>query len=368
MTVRKRGDVWYYDFQIKGVRYRGAVPEARLKSEAEQAEVEKRKEVFEGRYGRPQGARNFAEFVGNPDVENDEFGEGTYLDWAKTNKKTWRHDRFRARVLVEAFRGKTLREVSPLLIEKFKRDRRKSTTKRGGTRSPATVNRELELLSKIFSLAMKYREIDSNPCRDVQHFPEDNEQYRYLTWEEQPLLMAQLVGRRAAMRPKAVVALGTGMRLTEQLSMRVNQVDFSRNIVTAVHTKTGRNRQIPMNPEVRAVLLELCRGKKADDFVFRNPQTGERVKEIKTAFRSACRDAGIVGLQWKHLRATFGTRLGEAGYNAFEIADLMGHSDIHTTRRYVRVMEGKKREAVKAAMFQRPAEVIEMPAQTRKEA
>jgi integrase len=52
--------------------------------------------------------------------------------------------------------------------------------------------------------------------------------------------------------------------------------------------------------------------------------------------------------QWKHLRATFGTRLGEAGYNAFEIADLMGHSDIHTTRRHVRVMEGKKREAVRA--------------------
>jgi hypothetical protein len=37
MTVRKRGDIWYYDFQIKGVRYRGSVPEARLKSEAEVA-------------------------------------------------------------------------------------------------------------------------------------------------------------------------------------------------------------------------------------------------------------------------------------------------------------------------------------------
>ena len=72
--------------------------------------------------------------------------------------------------------------------------------------------------------------------------------------------------------------------------------------------------------------------------------------------------------QWgTHLRATFGTRLGEAGYNAFEIADLMGHSDIHTTRRYVRVMEGKKREAVKATMFQQ-ARVIEMPGAMRKEA
>lgn len=181
MPVRKRGDVWYYDFQIKGSRYRGSIPEARLKSEAEQDEVEKRKEVFEGRYGRPQGSRPFAEFVGDPEAEGDNFAEGTYLDWARTNKKTWRHDRFRAKVLVEAFRGKTLREVSPLLIEKFKRDRCKSTTKRNTERSPATVNRELELLSEIFGLAMKYREIDTNPCREVEHFKEDNEQYRYRT-------------------------------------------------------------------------------------------------------------------------------------------------------------------------------------------
>lgn len=367
MPVRKRGGVWYYDFQIKGVRYRGAVPEARLKSEAEKAEVEKRREVFEGRYGRPQGAKLFAEFVGDPDAEDDEFAEGTYLDWAKTNKKTWRHDKFRARVLVEAFRGKTLSEISPLLIEKLKRDRRKSITKRKAERSPATVNRELELLSKIFSLAVKYREIDSNPCREVDHFREDNEQYRYLTWEEEPKLMAQLAGRRAEMKPKVIVAVGTGMRLTEQLSMRVKQVDFARNLVTAIHTKTGRNRQIPMNPDVRAVLLELCRGKRPDDFVFYNPQTGDRVKEIKTAFNSACRDAGIEGMQWKFLRATFATRLGEAGYTAFEIAELLGHSDIRTTRKYVRVTEGKKREAVKAAMFQQ-ARVIEMTAATRREA
>lgn len=179
--------------------------------------------------------------------------------------------------------------------------------------------------------------------------------------------MAQFVGRRAEMRAKVIVALGTGMRLTEQLSMTVRQVDFSRNIITAVHTKTGRNRQIPMSPEVREVRLPLCRGKRPDEFVFHNRWTGERMKEIKTAFRSACRDAGIDGLQWKHLRATFGTRLGEAGYNAFEIADLMGHSDIHTTRRYVRVMEGKKREAVKAALFQ-PGQVLEMPNVTRKAA
>ncbi len=60
--------------------------------------------------------------------------------------------------------------------------------------------------------------------------------------------------------------------------------------------------------------------------------------------------AGIEGLVWHDLRATFGTRLGEAGFDAFTIAALMGHSDIHTTARYVRATDRNKRAAVEAAM------------------
>ena len=66
--------------------------------------------------------------------------------------------------------------------------------------------------------------------------------------------------------------------------------------------------------------------------------------ELKTALRIA----GIEGLRWHDLRATFGTRLGEAGYDAFTIAQLMGHSDIRMTARYVRGTERNKRAAVEA--------------------
>jgi hypothetical protein len=51
---------------------------------------------------------------------------------------------------------------------------------------------------------------------------------------------------------------------------------------------------------------------------------------------------------WKDLRATFGTRLAEAGCDAFTIAQLLGHSDVRVTMRYVRMVEGSKRVAVEA--------------------
>src|SRR6267143_7220499 len=124
LTVKKRGKVWWYDFGNH--KYRGPIPEARTKHEAQQAEIKLKRDVFEGKFGRQFGTMLFADFVGNPDAENNEFGDGSYLEWAKNNKRSWRHDRFRVRVLLQAFRGRSLGEVSPLAIERLKSSRQHS--------------------------------------------------------------------------------------------------------------------------------------------------------------------------------------------------------------------------------------------------
>jgi integrase len=56
--------------------------------------------------------------------------------------------------------------------------------------------------------------------------------------------------------------------------------------------------------------------------------------------------AKIEGLVWHDLRATYGTRLGEAGFNAYDIAKLMGHANISTSQRYVRNLPVGAGEAV----------------------
>jgi len=50
MTVRKRGDHWHFDFQIRGKRYREAIPEATTKWLALEAESKARQKVFDGTY------------------------------------------------------------------------------------------------------------------------------------------------------------------------------------------------------------------------------------------------------------------------------------------------------------------------------
>ena len=89
-----------------------------------------------------------------------------------------------------------------------------------------------------------------------------------------------------------------------------------------------------------------------NNYIFVSPENKAAcLQETKKGFRTACRLAGIEGLIWKDLRATFGTRLAEAGCDAFTIAQLLGHSDIRVTMRYVRTVEESNRAAVEAVQL-----------------
>src|SRR5882762_2499266 len=62
-----------------------------------------------------------------------------------------------------------------------------------------------------------------------------------------------------------------------------------------------KNREIPMdvlNPDIRNILIKLCRGKGPDDYVFTNPDTETAFTDVKRSFHTACRLAKIENLWW----------------------------------------------------------------------
>lgn len=344
MPVENRGTArnprWRYAFTIRGVRYRAAIPEARTKYEAEQAETDAKRAVFEGTYGRPTGGQDFIKFI-----------DEVFLPWSKANKRSWYDDELFTNVIRESrhFKGKTFAQISPLQVEKFKRERRESDTKRGGKRSPATVNRELEILSKIFSVAVTAKVTANNPCLEVPKLRVDNKRTRYLLDEEEELLLAQCVEERAHLRRMIIVAIGTGMRKGDQLNLRWSKVDFQRGVIYVPNQKTGKEYTVPMSQEVREVMLSLKREAQAGaEFVFVNPKTGRPYTDIKKAFVWACDKAGVKDFRWHDLRHTFGTRVAEDGWSESTIAGLMGHSNPNTTRRYTHATDDAKRQAVEA--------------------
>jgi|SRR5690349_2615818 len=115
------------------------------------------------------------------------------------------------------------------------------------------------------------------------------------------------------------------------------------------NSKTGRDYAVPMNEDVRSTLRQIRGTVRGGGYVFSSILIpSSPIPTSKTAFGTACQLAGIENLHWHDLRHTFGTRLAEAGCSEATIADLMGHSDPQTTRRYTHATDRAKRAAVEA--------------------
>jgi integrase len=188
-------------------------------------------------------------------------------------------------------------------------------------------------------------------------------------FEEEARLMEQLVGRRAHLRPIVELAIQTTLRKSALLGLRKANLDFERNLIRVENNRRQRNKSkrarfVPMNSRARQLLLELCKAS-GSEYVFPNKETGGHIKDVKTAFRGACADAGIEDLVFHDLRRTGATRLGDAGANAFHIAAILGHEDVNTSRIYTVATDSGLRRAMESLVEKRETDA-EVPTQVER--
>ena len=333
MSVLKRGKHWHYDFSIKGIRYRQAVPEARTKAQAEQAENFVKQSLYNSKYGI-KGQMTLADFANN-----------IYLKWAKENKRSWEHDEYSLLKLLPYFKGQSLQDITAEHIEEFKRKRRNETTTRKEKRNPNTVNRDLALISKIFSLAVDYQYLDDSPCRKVKFFKANPAEKKVLTKEDEEKLLAVL-DEKDRLRYIVIFALCTGMRRGELMKLKWANIDFEKELICipAEITKGNRARVLPLMPEVRELLLSLREWEIDREEIF----TGWKANlaSVSNRFNVVCRKAGLEGYTFHCLRHTFSTRLKDRGVHPFVVRDWLGHSSIKMTDHYTHATPSSMRQAL----------------------
>ena len=128
-----------------------------------------------------------------------------------------------------------------------------------------------------------------------------------------------------------ILALGyTGMRKSELLNLRVDDIDFGRRLIFIKQGKNMKDRTIPMAERLVVHLHKFCDGKQRQDRVFEHLNAGS-VYRIVTSVARAC---GLENLHPHSLRHYFATRLIESGVDLVTAAQLLGHSDLNTTAQY----------------------------------
>lgn len=112
--------------------------------------------------------------------------------------------------------------------------------------------------------------------------------------------------------PLVLVALHTGMRKAEQLTLQWTNVDFRRTQITVRESKAGEPRHIPMNQVVIEALQSLPR-MLHNSFVFFGRGSQPLHNGIKHSdWMKYLKKAGIRNLRWHDLRHTFASRLVNA--------------------------------------------------------
>lgn len=316
---------FYYQFFLRKQRYRGVL-DARNLEQATEAAHKIWDEKWSNKYVPEE----------KPVTLFETFIKDSYLPWSKTHKASYSDDVRITTMLADFFKDKTLAEITPAMIEQFKADRIAKQ------KAPATINRELSVLSKVFTVAVRLHEAESNPCKNVERFSLDNQRERYLTEEEEQRLF-EVIGDNELLKDVVTVALHTGMRRGEIFNLKWTDVDFERDALQVKKTKTKLNRTLPMNSIVKGVISSQP---KTGEYIFASPKTKNRLVDIKRGFNDAREAAGIPDFQLRDLRHSCATRLSDAGEELVTVAEILGHTDVRMTKRYSHAIHERKRQAL----------------------
>jgi integrase len=219
--------------------------------------------------------------------------------------------------------------------------------------SPYAANRTVAVLSRMFSLAVRWRMTDSNPVKGIERNPETKRK-RYLSGDELTrLTMALAAHADPGIADIFRLLLLTGARRGEVLTMRWADVDLGEGIWSkpGATTKQATDHVVPLSAPARQLLSEIrdrqtVKKKVLPEFVFPGAGSTGHVVSVKKAWKALCQSADISGLRIHDLRHSFASQLASGGASLPLIGALLGHTQPSTTHRYAHLFQDPQRAAV----------------------
>ncbi|HUJ27031.1 MAG TPA: site-specific integrase, partial [Myxococcales bacterium] len=257
----------------------------------------------------------------------------------------WLSEKGRAKHLVRLVGQRVAVELTVKDVDEYRTKRLGETTVRKTAPSPASLDREVELLKRMLNYAVAGGSLRSNPIAAVKLLRKPNVRRSVLADEAFEKLCA---AAEPCLQPILLVAYDTGMRLREVLDLRWSQVDSKAGVIklAAEDTKTEEPRTVFLTSRVQKALASLPRYLKSD-FVFTNPETGKAWNDIRKLFRRAVKAADLAGVWFHDLRRSFVTNARRRGVPESVVMKMSGHRTRAVFDRYNIVEDDDLREAVK---------------------
>lgn len=268
--------------------------------------------------------------------------------WLPNLKRADMERSFYTTYLKPAIGNKPLHMITPLELE----DLKNSLLKKG--LAPASVKLIVGNVRRVYNKMYEWDLYSGPKPMDRVKLPKvDNARDRFLTADEAQTLLAAVKKRSQLWYDVSLISLNTGMRLSEILGLRPQDVDLKSRVLH-LDGKTGR-RSIPINDLVHETLERVVEGKKGSEFLFPSKKGTQLPSHSATnSFARAVADAGLnpPNVDRRHkvvfhtLRHTYCSWLAMEGVPLYVIGEMVGHSSPDMTKRYSHLCPDKKSQTV----------------------
>jgi integrase len=220
--------------------------------------------------------------------------------------------------------------------------------------SPGTAVRHFNvmhhMMEKASSIWSRETGLDRNPADQVEVRRPDDQRDRYLSEEELRQVKRALDEKMYRKGTKTInktfyrlrlvvlIAVTTGMRVAEIFGLRWPDVMYSEGLLAVRgKLKGGKMRYVPMLPELAGELRRFPAVIDEDRIFPPEPGATSGRQRVEGSFEDLLERAGIQDFRFHDLRHTFASWFMMNGGDLYELAKILGHSNIKMTERYAKL-------------------------------
>lgn len=147
----------------------------------------------------------------------------------------------------------------------------------------------------------------------------------------------------------------TGLRISDILKLRVRDVR-EKDYVYIRENKTGKEKRFPINAELKPVITSYIQGKKDFEYLFKSPNFPNKAISRQQAYNilsEAGKAFGLSSIGTHTLRKTFGYHMYQQTHDAVTIKDILNHSHLSETLRYIGINQDNKDKAIMGLSFKK---------------
>ncbi|MBI3441579.1 MAG: site-specific integrase, partial [Proteobacteria bacterium] len=183
--------------------------------------------------------------------------------------------------------------------------------------------------------------LEHHPLNKVSKMKEPRGRIRFLDDDERKrLVKACQESKCPCLYTIVILALSTGARFNEIMSLPWSAVDLNRKSITLHDTKNGERRVLPLAGHALELIKAHKKVQRIDsDLVFPSPHNPKQPYKIRAAWDKAVEKAKLEDFRFHDLRHSAASYLAMNGASLAEIAEVLGHKTLSMVKRYAHLSE-----------------------------